>query len=176
MTMTSTLPPAVDLMAVNWGTWQEAFLSEADARKLPAALREDKIMKNRLFQVNIKRILVDESDDRMAVLHLSVKLISKEAFHDWRVFQRIKNELVGEEFEAVEIYPPESQLVDTANQYHLWVLPEGMRLPFGFRSGRIVSDGNSRGAKQRAFAPGHRPADCLTAAELDAKVDSVLLK
>jgi len=29
--------------------------------------------------------------------------------------------IVGEEHEAFEVYPAESRLVDTANQYHLWV-------------------------------------------------------
>jgi hypothetical protein len=36
--------------------------------------------------------------------------------HDWRDLQRIKNQLVGPECEAVELYPAESRKVDTANQ------------------------------------------------------------
>jgi hypothetical protein len=59
--------------------------------------------------------------------------------HDWRHFQRIKNELCGPEREAVEIYPAESRLVDTANEFWLWVLPEGERLPFGFNERRVIS-------------------------------------
>ncbi|MDR3404310.1 MAG: hypothetical protein P4L99_17560 [Chthoniobacter sp.] len=58
----------------------------------------------------------------------------------WREFQRIKNELVGPECEAVELYPAESRLVDTANQYHLWVNPDPrFRFPFGYDR-RIVMD------------------------------------
>ena len=39
----------------------------------------------------------------------------------WRELQNIKNEIFGEEETAVEFYPPESELVDEANVYWLWV-------------------------------------------------------
>lgn len=68
------------------------------------------------------------------------------ARHDWRDFQRIKNELVAPEAEAVELFPAESRLVDTANHYHLWVFPE-YRFPFGMQA-REVS-GPQPGVDQR---------------------------
>jgi hypothetical protein len=49
----------------------------------------------------------------------------------WAEKQRIKNELFGEESTAIEVFPAESELVDGANMYHIWVLP--MKLPFGLR-------------------------------------------
>ncbi len=71
--------------------------------------------------------------------------------HDWRDFQRIKNELVGPEAEGVELYPAESQLADSANQYHLWVFDgSGFRFPFGFND-RLVSDQPLEGGQQRPF-------------------------
>ena len=39
--------------------------------------------------------------------YLSIKRKDKKAVHDWRHFQLIKNELVGEEIEAIELYPAE---------------------------------------------------------------------
>jgi len=51
----------------------------------------------------------------------------------WIEMQRIKNELFGEERVAVEVFPPESELVDAANMYHMWVMPEGFQLPFTLR-------------------------------------------
>jgi|HigsolmetaGSP11D_1036233.scaffolds.fasta_scaffold26008_2 hypothetical protein len=51
----------------------------------------------------------------------------------WAEKQRIKNELFGSERCAVEIFPAESELVDAANMYHLWILPKGMKLPFGLK-------------------------------------------
>jgi len=59
---------------------------------------------------------------------------------NWRDFQRIKNEIVGPECEGIELFPAESRLVDTANQYHIWVIPDASyRFPFGYKE-RLVSD------------------------------------
>lgn len=51
--------------------------------------------------------------------------------HNWQDFQRIKDELFGKESVAIEFYPKRSELIDDANIYHLWVLPEGY--DFGFK-------------------------------------------
>lgn len=86
------------------------------------------------------------------MLHLSVKRTDREAFHDWRVMQEIKNALVGPECEAVELYPAQSRLVDTSNQYHLWAISTpGARFPFGFAEGAVM-DRDVGGAKQRRRA------------------------
>lgn len=83
---------------------------------------------------------------------LSIRREDRAAARDWRHFQRIKNEIAGPEREAVELYPAESRLADLANQYHLWVLPEGQQFPFGFKE-RSVSDAPDEwtrfGARQR---------------------------
>jgi hypothetical protein len=71
--------------------------------------------------------------------HLSIRPHNPRRGRPWREFQRIKNDLVGPENEGVEIFPAESRLVDTADQYHLWVAADaGFRFPFGFDSGRLV--------------------------------------
>lgn len=70
---------------------------------------------------------------------------------DWRHFQQIKNELLGAECEAVELYPAESRLVDTSNKYHLWGISDPtVRFPIGMEN-RDVSyvDGNTPGTRQR---------------------------
>lgn len=74
------------------------------------------------------------------VTWLSIKRRDKEWIHDWRDLQRIKGEICGPEREAFELYPAESRLNDTANQYHLWVLAEGMLMPVGYTD-RSVLDG-----------------------------------
>lgn len=85
-------------------------------------------------------------------VHLSIRRNDRLAAHDWRDFQRIKSQLAGREWEAVELYPAESRLVDTSNQYHLWCVRE--KMDFGFDSGRCVTDdfGIAR-AKQRPLPP-----------------------
>jgi hypothetical protein len=73
--------------------------------------------------------------------YLSIKRIDKKPARSWTDFQIIKNELIkdGQDRYAVEIYPPENRLVNTANQYHLWILPLGFDIGFGFKT-RIVQE------------------------------------
>lgn len=49
----------------------------------------------------------------------------------WKKKQRIKNELFGSQRIAIEVFPKESDLVDAAMMYHIWLLPLEMTLPFG---------------------------------------------
>jgi hypothetical protein len=68
-------------------------------------------------------------------IHLDIRRHDGADCKNWRELQQIKNELVGPEHEAVELFPAESRLVDTANQYHLWVhVSSDFRFPFGFES------------------------------------------
>lgn len=101
-------------------------------------LRDDEdIFLNDVYQVNVR----ERESPIGKLIHLSIKRRDKQSIHDWRDLQAIKNELVGQEYEAVELYPAESRVVDTANQYHLWCSPDPeFRFPFGFNDGRIVTD------------------------------------
>jgi hypothetical protein len=41
----------------------------------------------------------------------------------------------------VELFPAESRLINTTNEYHLWAHPKsGYRFPFGFSWNRFVMD------------------------------------
>lgn len=81
------------------------------------------------------------------VFHLSIRNNDRSAKHDWREFQRIKDEIVGKEAEMVEVYPKDSLLVDSSNQFHLWGFLTGesilMKMGIGFEGGRFVWDGIS---------------------------------
>lgn len=106
------------------------------------------------------------------ICELSIKTLDKLAHHDWRDFQRIKNEICGDECDAIEIYPKESRLVDTANQYYLYVFRD-WNIPLGFES-RLVSAGDGElrpnGSRQRPFDDDNCPPDLTTSAEIDAMV------
>lgn len=149
-----------------WGPWQEGTLpeitreqAEAHARHLGVSAEEalrvaqdirlnERVLLNEVYQVNIRDM--GDGEPFGPVVHLSIKRRDKKPVHDWRDLQRIKTEIVGADAEAVEIYPPEDQVVDTANQYHLWVFANGTyRLPFGFRGGRLVNYQSGAGAVQR---------------------------
>ena len=72
------------------------------------------------------------------MVHLSIRDKERSALLDWRDLQEIKNDLVGEENEGVQLFPAESRLVDEANQFHLWVVKDPERtFPFGY-SRRLV--------------------------------------
>lgn len=108
-----------------------------------AAAHADDVYLNNLYQVNIKW-------NFRGLIHLSVKRRNKSPVMDWRHLQRIKNELLGPETEMVQLFPAESRLVDTANQYHFFAIPKGERFPLGYEDGRLVADGPYEdGAKQR---------------------------
>ena len=103
------------------------------------------------------------------LVHLSIKRNDKLPIHDWRDLQRIKNEVLGPEHEAMELYPAESRIVDTANQYHLWCFL-GQRAPFGYDAQRCVMEDTSGmpGARQRPFE--EPPKDLLTEEQFQAKL------
>lgn len=128
--------------------------------------------RNNHYQVDVHALL---SKPFGKVIWLSIKRNDRSPVHDWRDFQRIKNELVGPEFEAIELYPAESRLVDSANQYHLWVLVEFGMIPLGYTERLVVDpdfDGDCeelKGSDQRPFRGHERPADVMSPKELVAK-------
>jgi hypothetical protein len=114
---------------------------------------------NNVYQVAVYR-LDTPAPGWPRMVHLSIKRITKEPCHDWRHFQWIKNELVGPEHEAVELYPAESRLTDSANQYHLYVIAEPfVRFPFGFAT-RLVSEDEIGKCRQRKFPDWRKPKEC----------------
>ena len=119
---------------------------------------------NDLYQV-VVTYMGGEDEGRDGFMHLSMKRHDRHPMADWRHYQAIKNEIAGPEREGVEIFPAESRLVDSANEYHLWVFPEGYFIEFGFTDRLVSSDfqtkafneGRRRGehkGRQRAFQPG----------------------
>ena len=109
---------------------------------------------NDKYTVIIREIEANEEAPQM--LWLSIKRNDKQpiVLNHWRELQEIKNMLVGEENEAVELYPAESRKVDSANQYHLWVLKsKDLRFPYGFTQ-RVISspeEAEEFGAKQQPW-------------------------
>lgn len=96
--------------------------------------------------MNDRYTVIVERRPNGSVDHLSIRRNDRKADIPWRHMQRMKNELAGAETEAFELYPAESRLMDTANQYWLWCLPPGQRLPLGFNLGRQVDGPESAAA------------------------------
>lgn len=143
---------------------EDAFDAAVIARKfgvphdLAAAqveqLRRQSVHMNDRYQVNAQTLEAPFGEFVGDVIWLSIKRRDKAPVHDWRDLQVIKNLIVGPEHEGFEIYPAESRLVDTANQYHVFVfLDPKVRLPVGFRTREVTGAEQAAavGARQRDF-------------------------
>lgn len=101
-------------------------ISPADAVEVLAKAGAGEIWRNDRYTA-ISQQRADGS-----VAEISVRRNDRRPIRDWRDFQRIKNDIAGAECEAVELYPAMGRIMDTANQFYLWVLPPGERFPFGY--------------------------------------------
>lgn len=109
----------------------------ARALKASNGVGFDELWSNREYEVFVRRL--EPARGRGGALHLSIKRYDRDAIHDWRHLQSIKNEVAGSEREAIELFPAESRLVDGANQTHLWVGPAGEQIGIGFHDGRQLA-------------------------------------
>lgn len=120
---------------------------------------------NSRYEVSLYELGEEGEQSHAGALWLSIKRRDRKWMRDWRELQRIKNEVAGPEREAVELFPAESRLVDSSNQYHLWVMPEGQCLPFGYKDRLVMETTKGMRARQRHFEPDARPVDLVTAEE-----------
>jgi hypothetical protein len=106
----------------------------------------DEVYLNHLYQVNLTR------HPEKKLVELSIRRRDRQPIRNWRHLQEIKNMLVGPEHEGFELFPAESRLVDTANQYYMWVSTDPTyrmavftdptyRLPVGYQSRAVSSVG-----------------------------------
>lgn len=109
------------ISAVRWRAFQPCVLNERQEQMLlnVGETIPEEIWRNNLYEVQCRNRGPQE-EGGPDLWHLSIKRINKEPIHDWRHLQRIKDELLGPNCEAVEIYPAKDRVVDGANQYHLW--------------------------------------------------------
>jgi hypothetical protein len=138
-------PEAVAFARQQWNC------DEPEARKRLAEYdAQCTIWINDLYQVQARKC--GEDRDGFHWVHLNIRRRDGNIIRDWRHIQEIKNQLIGEECEAVEIYPAESRKVDTSNKFHLWCCTNPtFRFPFGFDQRDVDYENNSTrpGLKQR---------------------------
>ena len=102
----------------------------ADVKRMLELQNQEEVYVNDRYEVR-----VDYDSD---MPHLSIKNNDRSTEIPWQHKQWIKNDIVGEEMEACELFPAESRLVNTANQFHLWCFPKGV-MEFGWNT-RLVDD------------------------------------
>jgi hypothetical protein len=101
-----------------WGEWRRIELPNGGPgggwnREIRWAMAND------LYAVLCRPLRTSDGE----VIHCAIRTIS--GFEPpWRDKQRIKNELFGPERVATEVMPAMSKLVDEADMYHMWVMPE----------------------------------------------------
>ena len=133
-----TPPPALARMPrpPEWGPWESRpYLvshSEAHTRGMPPwmerwAANIKGAWVNQVYSVQV----FDHLSSWGVITHLLVRPHDMQPVHRWSDLQRIKDDLVGVDRVAVEVYPAAKDMVDVANIYHLWCLPAGFELPFG---------------------------------------------
>lgn len=138
----------VETIARRFGVTHEAAAAQVKR------LRQQSVYMNDLYQVNTQVVAAPLGAVAGDVMWLSIKRRDKAPVHDWRDLQTVKNLIVGPEHEGFEVYTAESRLVDTADQYHLWVfLDPKVRLPVGFGEREVMGADQAAavGATQRDF-------------------------
>lgn len=113
-----------------FGPWEMRVPPQGSRVPMPNVERwRPECFLNNRYSVQISDIATDWG----LVAHLWIRRHDGDMARSWADLQRIKNELVGPDRVAVEVFPAETDLVDQANMAHLWCLPAGMSLPFRLR-------------------------------------------
>jgi len=121
--------------------------------RLEAYDAQCKWWRNDLYQVQTRLFVCDQFGGRQ-MMHINIRRIDGAPVFDWRHRQLIKNQLLGAQCEAVELYPAESRLQDTSNKYHLWGFVDAtVRFPFGMEERDVVTEEikGPAGVRQRAL-------------------------
>lgn len=135
-------------MVIEAGRWEsmrelespEDLLDEAneelDARGVPPF---ERAFENDTYTVAVRDVRYEAGGHLWT--HLAVTRIDKAPIHKWADLQQIKNEICDPEREAIELYPAQSRVVDWANIYHLFVLPDDVELAVGFVGDDVAGRG-----------------------------------
>lgn len=151
-----------------WGEWK-SWKGEECFPDLNDEARPNHVFRNNLYEVWVRLMPLMGNPDNPMIAELSVKRLDKLPidYNHWRTIQRIKDEILGINADAAMLYPCAERLQDSANQYRIYAMPQGMYMPFGDHA-RIVAglaiggDDNPRnGPRQRPFEPAEQKADDL---------------
>lgn len=115
--------------------WFKPSLTDAARARHPACADVLRVLRNDIYVVQIYGVPWRHYHDPL--LHLIVRRIDGGKSFPWRDLQRIKDELVSPDRTAVQVHPPDYEVVDQANLAHLWVYPSGFSLDFGLAQGKL---------------------------------------
>ena len=127
------------------------YSNEAPSRHMPRPTVSSEHWENGFYYGMIRRHADGAPIGGGEYAVISITATDETARHDWREFQQLKNWLVGPEWEALEMYPAESRLLDPSNRFYLWCFRRNV-IPWGAPEGaRDVRHPRDAIAPQRAF-------------------------
>jgi hypothetical protein len=116
-----------------WGAWEE--LDPAVARENLGVLVE-RVWRNDRCMVlahSLPSVLFkDPNGEPIMITHLAMVGTKNHLDLTWDEAQRAKAELLGEDTEAIELYPAADRVMEGLTERHLWVFPRGVKFPLGF--------------------------------------------
>lgn len=136
MTSKRRLRRAVETQARRRASWDwiELRVNPALLVQYPTVRNVLRVVRNDFWIVQVYAFRGELGE----MVHLAIRSVKRtpcavrfDAEPCWRELQRIKNEIVGPDREAVQVYPRSGELVDDADMYHLFVYPKECPIPFG---------------------------------------------
>ncbi len=109
-----------------WGAWEAFDVFPGEAGDGWCA-EINKAWKNDAFAVLIRPLY-----NEPAQFHLAIRTY-RGGEPRWPEMQRIKTEVLGAEWAAVQVYPRECRIIDQADMFHLWCYAPGHQFGFGLR-------------------------------------------
>lgn len=93
-----------------------------------------RVVKNHLYSVQV----FNRETEWGLFYKAMIRRHDSEPIHNWKEIQKIKSEVFGPDYTALEVYPKESNKVDVANLYWIWVMADGRDCPIESRRDRIL--------------------------------------
>jgi hypothetical protein len=114
------------LMSGSWEPFQKVDLSNTP---IPPAPWMTRVYKNNKYIVMIN----DYAETTVGyAIRAMIQALSGEPVRNWMDLQRVKNEVFGVDVIAIEYYPKQSELVNNAHIYWLWIYEPG-QIPIPLR-------------------------------------------
>jgi hypothetical protein len=84
---------------------------------------------DQVFQNNLFIVQVFKNVNRFGRIYtkIMIRRSDSQPIEKFTTLQRIKNEILGTDVEAIQFFPKESELVDVANLYWLWIENDFMK-------------------------------------------------
>jgi hypothetical protein len=153
-----------------WGAWEAldpAVVKQELGIGVETCHRNERMMVLGHRQDN--NAFLDPEGQPITLWHLALVGTKNHPTLTWGEAQRAKAELLGEDVEAIELYPAADRVFDLP-EVHLWCFPRGFKLPLGFAKRVQVVDATARDPEGNPIV---READAVEAPPVPAVTPGV---